>query len=391
LRNAGYRRWLVGNAISLLGDQFTMVALPWLVLQHLGSARMLGMVMMAGAVPRAVLLLVGGAAADRTSARLIMVTMAATRAACVAAIGVLLWCGSLSTWEIYGLVVVFGIADAFAMPAHSAYVPSLLKREQLVVGSSLGQVSAQLAVIVGPLAAGLAIAALGIASAFFVDAVSFLFVIGALLRLPDPPRAASHASRLAALGEGITHVLRDVPLRTILLLATAMNFCISGPVAIGVAELAKSRFHSASAYGIVLSAVAVGQLGGALSGSVWKIRRCGALILGGGAWLGMCLMGVPFARGVSSVAAVLLLMGATASLVNVHIGAWVMARIDPAVRGRVASVLMLASLGAIPVSMAVAGFIVLWSPTWLFVLAGVTLMIVGAGAAAIRSVRDIGQ
>jgi MFS family permease len=390
LRNAAYRRWLTGSAISLLGDQFYLVALPWLVLQQLGSARALGTVMMAGALPRVLLMLFGGALSDRISARLIMLTTAIARAACVAAIGALAWLGMLSAWEVYALVIAFGIADAFALPAQSAYVPSLLKREQLVAGTSLGQTVAYITAILGPIPAGLAINALGISAAFLVDAVSFLFVIGALLRLPDPPRAARHSSTLAAIGDGITQVLRDVPLRTVLLLAIAINFCISGPSAVGIAYLARSRLGSSAAYGVLVSALAVGGVLGALAAGVWKIRQRGALILGGTMLLGVCMMVIAMATSVWSLASVLVLMGAVASLVNVHLGAWVMQRIDAAMRGRVSSVLMVASLGSMPISMAVAGLLASWSATGLFVLAGACVLIVAA-ATSRSYVRRIDQ
>lgn len=390
LRNPAYRRWLVGSTISLAGDQFYLVALPWLVLQQLGSAGMLGTVMMVGALPRAALMLVGGALTDRVSARLVMLSTAAVRAVCVAAVAALIWLAAPSAWEVYALVLVFGIADAFAMPAQSAYVPSLLKPEQLIAGTSLGQVLARIVVIVGPIPAGLAINALGLAPAFLADAVSFLFVIGALLRLPDPPRTAARAGVLGSIGDGIAQVLRDIPLRTLLVLATALSFCMSGPFAIGIADLARSRLGTASAYGVMVSALAVGGLLGALAAGAWKVRRRGPLILASATLLGGCLIAVPFVMGLAGLACELLVMGAIASLVNVHIGAWVMQRIDAAVRGRVSSVLMLASLGTVPISMAVAGFVAVWSLTGLFIVAGAAVLIVSASAACIPSVRHIG-
>src|ERR1700685_1843921 len=99
LRDARYRLWLIGGAISLLGDQFYMVALPWLVLQETGSAMAMGAIMMAGAIPRAVLMLMGGALSDRISARKIMMATATARTILVTAIGVLVWLHILRTWE----------------------------------------------------------------------------------------------------------------------------------------------------------------------------------------------------------------------------------------------------------------------------------------------------
>src|SRR5947209_12479566 len=131
LRNPHYRLWLVGGTISLLGDQFYLVALPWLILQQTGSAVAMGAVMMAGSVPRALLMLMGGVVSDRISARKIMMTTATARTICVAIIGILLWYRILHMGELYALAVIFGVADAFAAPAGSAYVPFLLKPDQL--------------------------------------------------------------------------------------------------------------------------------------------------------------------------------------------------------------------------------------------------------------------
>src|SRR5689334_14640246 len=168
LRNTNYRRWLTGTTISLFGDQFYLVAMPWLVLQQTGSALAMGTIMMCGAIPRAVLMLMGGVVSDRFSPRKIMMSTASARTLCVTAIALLVWFKAVHTWELYALAVAFGVADAFAAPASSAFLPFLLKREQLVQASSVSQSVAQLTTIAGPAPAGFAIKALGLASAFFI-------------------------------------------------------------------------------------------------------------------------------------------------------------------------------------------------------------------------------
>jgi len=390
LRNPHYRLWLIGGTISLLGDQFYLVALPWLVLQQTGSAVAMGEIMMTGAIPRAFLMLMGGAVSDRMSARKIMMATATARTICVTVIGLLVWLRILRTWELYALAFAFGVADAFAVPAQSAYVPSLLKREQLVAASSISQSTGQLTTILGPVPAGLVIQTLGVAWTFFLDAISFLFIIGALWKLPDSPK--SQAPRKAmwhSIAEGIAYVRKDVPLRSLMLLATILNFCVAGPVSIGLAYLTKTRFGSPAAYGIVISAVAAGSLLGALLAGVWKIRRRGVMILAVAAVLGVCLGSIGLMGSVWSLAGVLLVMGVAAGLVNVHIGAWAMQRIDAAVRGRVSSVLMLASFGITPISLAVAGFLVAWSLKFMFLLAGGLMVLAAAGASFQKPVREI--
>jgi MFS family permease len=390
LRNPHYRLWLIGGTISFLGDQFYMVALPWLILQQTGSPVAMGAVMMAGSIPRALLMLMGGVLSDRISARKIMITTATSRTICVAVIGTLVWFGVLHLWELYALTFIFGVADAFAAPAQTAYLPSLLKPEQLVAASSVSQSTFQLTSIVGPVPAGFVIKALGVAWAFFVDAISFLFIIAALWKLPDPPQSSAPKKAVwHAIAEGLAYVGRDVPLRSIMLLAMTINLCFTGPVSIGLTYLTKTRFGSPAVLGTLMSAVAAGSLLGALLAGVWKIRRRGILMLLVAAAVSPCLGSIGFMSRVWPLAAVLFVIGALAALMNVHISAWIMQRIDAAVRGRVSSVLLLATFGIMPISFAIAGFLIAWNLKFTFLIAGVAMFLTAAGAWFQKPVREI--
>ncbi len=390
LRNPHYRRLLIGGSISLLGDQFYFVALPWLVLQRTGSAVAMGTVMMAGAIPRAVLMLMGGVLSDRISPRKIVISTASARTVCVTIIGLLVWFHVLQTWELYALAVAFGIADAFAAPASQAFMPFLLKREQMVAASSVSQSTAQLTTILGPTPAGFVIKALGLAWAFFIDAISFLFVIAALVTLPDPPKTqAAKKAVWHSILEGIDYVRKDVPLRSLMLLAMGMNFCLGGPIAVGLAFVTKIRFGSPAALGIVLSAFAAGSLFGTLLAGVWKIRRRGVLILSVSVVLAVCLGSIGLLARLWMTAAVLVVMGLAAGLTNVNLSAWIMQRIDATVRGRVSSVLMLAAVGLTPVSLAVAGLLIAWNLKLMFLLAAAVMLLVTVAAAIQKPVREI--
>src|SRR5690349_23895730 len=89
--NGHFRNLWMGGTVSAVGDQFYLVALPWLVLQLTGSNLAVGTVLMCAAVPRAVLMLAGGAVSDRVAPRRVMLTTASTRTIFVAAVGVLAW------------------------------------------------------------------------------------------------------------------------------------------------------------------------------------------------------------------------------------------------------------------------------------------------------------
>jgi len=391
LRERNFRMLWAGSAISAVGDQFYLVALPWVVLQLTGSAVAVGTILMAVAIPRAALMLFGGALTDRISARRILMSTASARTLLVTVIGFLLWWHWLQLWQLYVLGFFFGVADAFAWPAATTLLPSVVKREQLVAANSVFQTTGQLTTIVAPAPAGLVIKALGTAWAFFIDAISFLFIIAALWRLPDPPKAASAAKPPVwrSILDGIAYVRRDVPLRSLMLVAAMLNFCISGPMGVGLPYLVKTKFGSAAAYGLVISAMAAGGLIGALLAGILKIKRRGLLLLGACVVISAGIASMGLLRHLWSIAAVLLLLGSSAGVANVHIAAWIQQRIDATVRGRVFSVLMLGNFGLIPVSLAVAGLLIAWSLKLMFLTAGVSMLLVTVFGASQKQVRAI--
>jgi len=252
LRTRNFTLWWMGASLSLLGDQFYVVALPWLVLQLTGSAVAMGMVSMCAGIPRAALMLMGGAIADRSSPRKLMIATASARAVLVAAIGVLLWRGHLAIWHMYLLATGFGIADAFAMPSAPSMMRSLVEPAQLPAANSVWQSTALLAGVAAPGPAGLIMKALGAAWAFLLDAFSFLFLIAALWKLPDFTPAKPSASRVSvwkSIREGLAYVVNDRPLRALLLVAAVLNLFLSGPLSVGLAYMAKRRFASQSRSG----------------------------------------------------------------------------------------------------------------------------------------------
>jgi MFS family permease len=390
LRESNFRRLWIGSAISLLGDQFYLVALPWVVLQLTGSAIAMGTIMMAAAIPRAVLMLLGGALTDRTSPRRILMSTATARTLFVAAIGFLLWFHLLQLWQLYLLGFAFGVADAFSVPAALAFMPSLVKQEQLVAANSVFQTTAQLTMIAGPTPAALIIKALGAAWAFFLDAISFLFILGALWRLPDPARpAAARPPLWRSIINGLSSVGRDVPLRSLVLTIAMLNLRTSGPMGVGLPYLAKTKFGSPAAFAFLMSAAAAGGLVGALLAGVWKIRRRGVFILGACAFLSVCLGSIGLAQRLWLIACVLFVMLVAAGMPNVQIISWIQQRVEPAVRGRIMSVVMLSGFGLLPVSLAVAGFMLTWNLKWTFVLAGAGMLLVTVFGALQKEVRGI--
>jgi MFS family permease len=351
----------------------------------------MGTILMLAGFPRAMLMLMGGAVSDVVSPRQIMMITASSRTILVATIGCLLWNHALQLWHLYLLSFAFGVADAFALPASQAFLPSLVLPEQLVVANSFTQVTVQLAVTVGPVPAGWAVKNFGAATAFFVDAVSFLFIICALWRLPDTqPRPSEEKPRLwQSIVEGLKYVYHDQVLRSLLLLSAALNLCVFGPIVLGLAFLAKVRFDSATTYGLWVSSFAAGGVIGALLAGLWRPKKRGAFLL----WMSVLTSVGMASVGVSAhiwlIAAILFAMGSGSGFVNVHFQAWCQQYVDRAVLGRLMSVLMLATVGLTPASLFLSGLLAERSVEVLFWVSALLVLLTVGIAALHRSVRKI--
>jgi MFS family permease len=392
LCNSAFQLLWTGNTISCIGDQFYLVALPWLILQLTGSSVVLGTIVMTAALPRAALMLLGGALSDRVSPRRIMMGAAWSRAVAVAAISVLIWTHSLALWPLYALAFCFGVADAFAEPAAQTYLPSLVEPQQLSSANALFQSSIQITTLVAPAPAGLFIKALGTAWALFIDAVSFLFIIAALWALPDPPKitpGTSPQNVVRSILEGLKYVRSDIAITSLMAVVAVLNFAISGPATIGVAFIAKQKFGSASSFGLLMSTVAAGSLAGLLSAGLFRQRKRGRLLLLLTAAIGVCLGSIGWIHRLPSLAAVLFLMTCAAAFLNVQFLAWFQQRVERSMMGRVLSVLMFAVAGLTPISMALAGIVIKWSLPGMFLVAGSMVLLVALLAAMNRPVREI--
>ena len=116
LRVRDFRLLWIGESVSLLGDQFYLIALPWLVLQMTGSALALGTVLALASIPRALFMLIGGAFVDRFSPRSVMFASNLIRMILVGLLALLVLMGSIQLWMLYVLALAFGTADAFYLP-----------------------------------------------------------------------------------------------------------------------------------------------------------------------------------------------------------------------------------------------------------------------------------
>ena len=379
LRERNFRLLWLGEGISLLGDQFHMIALPWLVLQLTGDGLAVGTVLAVAGIPRALFMPLGGALADRLSARNLMLASNLARLVLVALLAALVLTGAIQVWMLYAFALLFGLASAFFFPAQSAIVPQLVKTEDLQAGNSLIQGTAQRSVLLGPALAGSLIAVLdgaggrtaadavglwGIGVAFAIDAATFLVSAGTLwlMRLSRAKARAitpGEGDLLSSVREGLRTVWGDEALRMFFLVIAGINLLFVGPFMVGVPVLADSRFaEGAVAFGMIVSAYGAGSLGGTLLAGVLPrpspqhfARRL--LLVTSVLGLGLVVLGL--ASSTLVAAAVGLVMGVSDGYVVILFITWLQVRTPPAMLGRTMSLLMFAGMGLSPLSLALAG------------------------------------
>jgi len=175
----------------------------------------LGMVNMAAGLPTLALTMIGGSAADRFDKRMILIIAQVVQIILAVTLGVLVLFGYVQIWHILVLAGLLGVVIAFEMPALSALVPELVRKDQIASAIALDRSVFHGSRLLGPSVAGLLVGWWGAASAFFVNAFTFLALIISMLTIPRRKlgTAEEEEQRRSGLMEGFRYVRKD---RTIL-------------------------------------------------------------------------------------------------------------------------------------------------------------------------------
>jgi len=275
-----YRRLLFGDAVSVLGTQITIVAVPIQVYDQTRSAAAVGLVGLAGLVPLIVFGLYGGAIADAVDRRRLVLLTTVGQAALALVLVAQAVAGLGSTLLLYAVVAVQAGLFAIDSPARQAFVPRLLPVALLPAANALKQVEFNLGVTVGPLLAGLLIGRYGYEAAYGLDALTFLAAIVAVAGLPAmPPAGGGRRAGTASVLEGLAFLrTRQVLLMTFVVDLVAMVFAMPRALFPALAEQVYGGGPETA--GLLYSALAAGALLGALfSGWFGRVSRQGIVVL----------------------------------------------------------------------------------------------------------------
>ena len=357
---AAVPRLLAGRTLSLVGDAVWLIALAWAAAAA-GGPSTTALVLAAGTVPRAALMLVGGAVADRLGARLVMVVSDSARIALMVGAAVLTAAAEPGVPVLMALALTFGLVDALYDPAAGTVPPLLLRPDEIPRGQALSQLGYRAAHMLGAPLGALLVAAGGVALACVFDAVTFAAVLVAVLavRLPPavaPPSGAGRRSLLREVVAGLRYAGQHEVVRPLLLLVTALN-ALGGPVtSIGVLLRVREEdwgIGGLAAFQVAFSAAAiVGTLGVAKKGGVSRPGIVGTW------WAVLQAVGIA-AIGLAPTLPAMLVAGAVVGLTAGPASAYLLGQIQTMVEtqylGRVMSLVAFSAVGLAPVALAVFG------------------------------------
>ncbi len=404
LVHRGFRLLVAGQLASNVGDLFYAVALPWYVLATHGGALLLGTVLAAYGVPRTVLLAVGGHAADRFRPWNVMMVADTVRAVAVAGLGAAAYAGPAHTYVLVPIAIVLGAGEGFFLPSSMAIVPTLLPGEDLQAGNALASGAAQLSTIAGPVLGGLVVAAVGPASAFVVDAASFVISVVALVgvrssaRRPAPALdAPPHESAAPSAHDQPATVLgllrTERILQVMVLVTVAANLGFGGMSEVALPALVHGPLHDgASGYGLLIAAYGAGALLGTVVAGRFTVISSPSLVA---SWCfllsAVAIAAIPYVGGTALVAVALAIFGVMNGFANVVTITLFQRWAPPAMMGRLMGVMMLASMGLFPASVFVGGVVVAHvGASIFFPLAGGALGLAVLAALTQRSWREFG-
>jgi MFS family permease len=339
-RDRDFRMLWLGQLVSGLGRQVTVVALPFELWQLTHSSLSIGLLALVQLVPILVFSLGGGAIADAVDRRRLLIATQALLAACSVALAVLAAQPSPPIWALYVVAFMAAGVGAVDMPARASALPRLVPRERLPAAIAVNWLSGQTVSVAGPLFAGVLIAVSGVAAAFAFDVATFMASLVALLLIaPIPPHPEARRPGLRSIAEGVRYArTRRIVLATFVIDLDAMVFGMPSAL---FPQLALTVFNTGAAgYGLMNAAPAVGALLGAVfSGWVGRVRRPGRGVVVAVAGWGAAIIGFGLFTASFPLALLCLAAAGAADVISAVLRSSIVQLVTPdQLRGRISSI-----------------------------------------------------
>jgi predicted MFS family arabinose efflux permease len=362
LTHRNFRLLWFGALTSSIGTWMQKMAQAWLIATMAGptSAFYLGLDSFVGELPILLFTLIGGVIADRRDRRHIMLTSQVMQMVVALVLAVLVFTESIQIWMILGLSFITGCAQAFGGPAYQSLIPTLVGKDHLPNAVALNSIQFNLARVIGPVVAGVALAQFGMVACFGLNGISFLFVIAAILAMRNihvPPPATENM--LEQMKVGLRYVRESRNLRTV----TALGFVgafLGLPLLTFLPVIAKDVFQrDVEFYSQLLTCSGAGAVTGALIVAwIGKHKHIGRMLLVFLALFGTAMAAFSLSRTPILSAVILFIAGALLVMCFSLTTSLAQLLAPPDLRGRVVSIYMLAFRGGSPLGGLASGWLV---------------------------------
>jgi MFS family permease len=359
LREHGAFRLLFwGQALSVIGDRITPVAIAFAVL-GLGSATDLGVVLAAGGIPFALFALAGGVWADRVGRRRVMLASDVIRAISQTATALLLLTGTAEVWMLAVLAFVYGTSAALFMPALMGLIPQTVSPARLQEANGLLALTRSIASVAGPAVAGVLVVAAGSGEAIAVDAATFAASALCLARMRLSDDAAAVAVEpepfLAGLRGGWEEVRSRAWLRWGLIAMSVYHVFVLPAVFVLGPALSERELDGASSWAAIVACFGIGGVLGNVVALRIPLRR--PVLIAALALVGASTQAAIIGSGMGTVgiAALELLAGICVALFFTLWDLSIQEQIPSHIVSRVSAYDFSVSMGLMPLGMAVCG------------------------------------
>lgn len=346
-----------GNFLSNIGTWMQYIALGWVILIISNSPFLLGVNGFLSQVPSLVFALPGGAIADRLNRRKLMLITQTSMMLLALLLAVLTSIRQITITEILAISFLTGVASALNYPAYQAVIPDLIPREDLMNGIALNSAQFNMSRAIGPTVAGLALGALGAAACFYLNSISFLALIIALLIITIPPAQKDTGSRFwGSMMEGFRY-LNEHRIIIVLLTVPAFLSLLGLPFIVLMPAVARNMIGvDASGLGYLMGGAGLGAVAAALFiAARGTPEQRGRLILNSATLFSLALILLSRARTFWEAFFLLAVMGGSIVGALTVANTTLQMTAPPKLRGRVMAIYYMAMSGLLPFGSLQAG------------------------------------
>lgn len=376
-KNKNFLLYWISSWCTALGDAIFIITLTWMLTEETNSPTVVGTYLFILGCSKAIFILIGGIVVDRIDSRKLMITTYLVRSLLM----IIFFCVNLegipSIWVFYAMASIFGVVDSISEPAVITWRTKILEKQYYTQSMSLLMLTGNISTVLGPMVATGIIYLSGSKVVLLVNATTY--VVASLLFIMITPVKENNLhiapplnSLLNDFKVGLFYFLKTPIILTMAIFAFFTNAAI-GVMQVSVPFLVKDYGYGIETFGLLNTAIAVGSVIGGIIFSLLVISNARpTMTIITCFFQGIILLLVGHVNHIWLMVSLFALIGLLETAVNVIAPSVNHTIIPPKIFGRVISILILVMSGSIPISQAIAGYLMKWiEPNTIFIYAGV--------------------